>query len=1010
MHIIFQEASLAQATSKWSVARDAYKKAYEFNEGLTRDYCQESLFTCLAYMSDWKVINKYIKAEYKEDFNALWEKPLNENWMASWTLQAQIQKIVENDCDEKFLDAFSKWLNDKEKLVQLKKFYGEEVAVFCIDQKPKFSKTCLRSGLEKIIHELKHLNPLNYEQKINSYIKLRGLSDINTYLKGVNDEKLTIPDLKYMLNIWNNSVPANRDNLLLWDKHIAYRLYFSGLLREQFSNEESNEASSILDLLSEAVMRQCLNVVRLASSQSNMHFMKKYLRYSEPYLKNDNSNLNNEWKLSLAKYKYLCYNEFRGNEKKLKSFIATWEMSHEILGYNDLTSKLKIYVMQHIGDLLIELQKLVIESKPVGEILLKNQLILQRLDSSNSQDSILKKLIDSCLNRLKECYELTDAANKANSYLKVSKYCHSMSGNFKEKIDLSKDFVYSTIRAMSYGSHEASQYFPCLLNLEYCNNSELSETLKCEIDKVETWMFLKWQAQLLSYIDTPMCPLIAPTLLRLAESYPNSFIYTFRVTKEMNKAISRHEIVMKLSEILSENKDLELFLEAFNYVVQPELYLIHYINEFVKNIASDAEAALDPLLNTVYPTIVEKEKFPVKGEVYKSIEDFQAEIKKAKNKKGGELISHMKLIEKNLADSLVKRISKKRKISLKYYSPWLDNFTGGNIEIPGQYSREGKPLPQYHAKIVKLDPSVTVLPSLRKPIKITMIGNDGKNYNFLVKFGEDLRLDERIEQLFILMNKILQEDANCRQRRLSIDTYLVIPLTGYLGLIQWVEKTRSLSEVLDLALTDDEKPKRKAVIEMYLNWINNTATSQSIEMMYKKALLKYNRKDTTEKFDDLKSRIRWDGLREAFKRLSSSLESFFALRQNFTTSYATICIAQWILGVGDRNLSNTLISYTSGKALGIDFGYSFDSSIDSSVPELMPFRLTPQIIGLLQPFDKNGLLKITMINVLRALKHGKDPLLACMDIFIREPSLDWLAKKKSMLNRQEDSGKEILFC
>ena len=67
--------------------------------------------------------------------------------------------------------------------------------------------------------------------------------------------------------------------------------------------------------------------------------------------------------------------------------------------------------------------------------------------------------------------------------------------------------------------------------------------------------------------------------------------------------------------------------------------------------------------------------------------------------------------------------------------------------------------------------------SLRKPKRITMLGNDQKEYPFLVKGGEDLRLDQRIEQLFTLMNQVFTWDAMCHQRRLQLRTYQVIPMT-----------------------------------------------------------------------------------------------------------------------------------------------------------------------------------------------------------------------------------------
>lgn len=39
-----------------------------------------------------------------------------------------------------------------------------------------------------------------------------------------------------------------------------------------------------------------------------------------------------------------------------------------------------------------------------------------------------------------------------------------------------------------------------------------------------------------------------------------------------------------------------------------------------------------------------------------------------------------------------------------------------------------------------------------------------------------------------------------------------------------------------------------------------------------------------------------------------------------------MCIAQYILGIGDRHLSNTLIDKKTGGVVGIDFGHAFGTA------------------------------------------------------------------------------------
>lgn len=71
---------------------------------------------------------------------------------------------------------------------------------------------------------------------------------------------------------------------------------------------------------------------------------------------------------------------------------------------------------------------------------------------------------------------------------------------------------------------------------------------------------------------------------------------------------------------------------------------------------------------------------------------------------------------------------------------------------------------------------------MRNPIKITMVGNNGEKYSYLIKFGEDLRQDQRIEQLLQVMNNTLFENPHCCDRQLSLLTYIVsffLPFKNY---------------------------------------------------------------------------------------------------------------------------------------------------------------------------------------------------------------------------------------
>jgi FKBP12-rapamycin complex-associated protein len=65
-------------------------------------------------------------------------------------------------------------------------------------------------------------------------------------------------------------------------------------------------------------------------------------------------------------------------------------------------------------------------------------------------------------------------------------------------------------------------------------------------------------------------------------------------------------------------------------------------------------------------------------------------------------------------------------------------------------------------------------------------GSDGKDYMFLLKGHEDLRQDERVMQLFGLVNALLMRDPLTRKHDLKIQRYAISPLSHNCGVVGWV--------------------------------------------------------------------------------------------------------------------------------------------------------------------------------------------------------------------------------
>lgn len=137
---------------------------------------------------------------------------------------------------------------------------------------------------------------------------------------------------------------------------------------------------------------------------------------------------------------------------------------------------------------------------------------------------------------------------------------------------------------------------------------------------------------------------------------------------------------------------------------------------------------------------------------------------------------------------------------LNIYCPWLAQYhwfgSADFIELPGQYNGNTSPNADNCLKIVKFNENISICQSLRKPIKITAICSDGKSYSFLVKYGEDLRQDDRIQHIQGLMSDQMQLDKSCSQQKIVLRTYKVIPLNTTCGLISWIQNTDSIQSFL----------------------------------------------------------------------------------------------------------------------------------------------------------------------------------------------------------------------
>lgn len=70
----------------------------------------------------------------------------------------------------------------------------------------------------------------------------------------------------------------------------------------------------------------------------------------------------------------------------------------------------------------------------------------------------------------------------------------------------------------------------------------------------------------------------------------------------------------------------------------------------------------------------------------------------------------------------------------------------------------------------------------------------------LIKGGEDVRLDQRVEELFELVNRIMYHHPDTNKRQLEISRFEVVPMKSMFGVFEWVDKSKTLRNFLETEL------------------------------------------------------------------------------------------------------------------------------------------------------------------------------------------------------------------
>ncbi|KAH0357480.1 hypothetical protein KCU83_g998, partial [Aureobasidium melanogenum] len=296
---------------------------------------------------------------------------------------------------------------------------------------------------------------------------------------------------------------------------------------------------------------------------------------------------------------------------------------------------------------------------------------------------------------------------------------------------------------------------------------------------------------------------------------------------------------------------------------------------------------------------------------------------------------------------------------------------------------------QERITIQSFSDEVLVLNSLQRPRKLTVRGSDGKQYGLLCKPKDDLRKDQRLMEFNTMINRALKRDTESSKRRLYIKTYGVTPLSEESGTIEWVEGIKPLRDIL-LKLY-----QRKGVQPNYNElrvFLSEASSNPANVDIFTEKVLKV--------FPSI--------LHEWFAEMFPEPDSWFAARLRYARSAAVMSMVGHVLGLGDRHGENILLQEDTGGVFHVDFNCLFDKGLTFEKPELVPFRLTHNMIAAMGAYGYEGPFRKSAELTLGLLRQHQDTLMNILETFLHDPTTDFIGKKKRTTPGVPETPQEVL--
>lgn len=303
--------------------------------------------------------------------------------------------------------------------------------------------------------------------------------------------------------------------------------------------------------------------------------------------------------------------------------------------------------------------------------------------------------------------------------------------------------------------------------------------------------------------------------------------------------------------------------------------------------------------------------------------------------------------------------------------------------------------------IIRFENSFLNCGGVHEPKKIDCLCSDGIIRSLLLKGNEDMHQDAIMQQVFVLINRLLNSNKSTAKRKLTIRTYKVIPFSQQSGIAEWCDNTMSVGNYLigTNSITGAHQKYRP----------EDMTPAEARHIIRSSQLRRDNELIKQKKYLEV-CKVLKPVFRYYFFEKFLSPSIWFERRQAFIHSVATTSMVGYILGLGDRHFQNILIDNSTAELIHIDFGVAFEQGTLLPTPETVPFRLSRDIVDGMGICGIEGTFRKCCEKTMSVLRQNQDVIVTVTEVLLYDPCYQWtLSGKKDdqLQNRPTQKNSSI---